>query len=166
MPQAPDQRPAVERVKPPETIIRIANPIFGWILISPLHGLVDEHLLLLHFRGRKTGRAYTVVAGHRTVDGRLGVLTNSGWRVNFRGGAPVEVTLEGERRRGRADLVENPEEVARVYTNLIEEYGYEKAGRRLGIRINVGRPPAHEELLDLVRRSGLSLVTIDLDATS
>ncbi len=163
MPGSDDKRPAVERVKPPETVIKIANPIFGRILRSPLHGLVDEHLLLLHFRGRKTGRDYTVVAGHRTVDGRPGVLTNSGWRVNFRGGASVEVTFKGERRPARAELVENPEEVARVYANLIEEYGYEQAGRRLGIRINVDRPPTREELLDLMRQSGLSLVTLDLD---
>ena len=163
MPQAHNHRPAVERVKPPDAMVRVANPVFGWILKSPLHGLVDEHLLLLHFRGRKTGRAHTVVVGHRNIDGQLGVLTNSGWRVNFRGGAPAEVTLEGERRRAHAELLENPEEVARVYANLIEEYGHEQAGRRLGIRINVDRPPTHEELLDLMRRSGLSLVTIDLD---
>src|SRR5215211_7399351 len=88
------------------------NPIMRRILGSPLHGLVDEHLLLLHYRGRRTGRAYTVVAGQRVIGGQLGVLTNSGWRLNFRGGAPVGVTLKGELRRGRADLVENPEEVA------------------------------------------------------
>jgi hypothetical protein len=62
--------------------------------------------------------------------------------------------------------VENPEEVARVYAKLIGEYGYERAGRRLGIRINVDRPPTHEELLDVIRRSGLSLLIIDLDTTS
>ena len=163
MPQANGQPPAVERVKPPEAMVRIANPIFGWILRSPLHGLVDEQLMLLHFRGRNTGRAYTVVVGHRNIDGRPGVLTNSGWRVNFRGGAPVEVTFEGERRSGHAEIAEDPEEVARVYARLIERYGYEKAGRRLGIRINVDRTPTREELLYVVRRSGLSLVTIDLD---
>ena len=90
-------------------------------------------------------------------------MTNSGWRFNFRGGSPVELTLKGRLRRGHADLVENSEEVARVYASLIEEYGYEQAGRRLGIRINVDRPPTHGELLDAIRRSGLSLVTLDLD---
>ena len=109
MPQAPEQRPAVERVKPPEAMIRIANPVFNRILRSPLlHGLVDEHLLLLHFRGRRTRRAYTVVAGYRDIDGRPGVLTNSGWRFNFRGGAEVGVTLKGERRRGPAGHQDQP----------------------------------------------------------
>jgi len=119
--------------------------------------------MLLHFLGRRTGRAYVVAVGRRTIDGRLAALTNSGWRVNFRGGAPVEVTLGGELRRGDAELVEDPEEVARIYANLIEEYGREKAGRRLGITINVDRTPTHEELVDAIERSGLSMIAIDLD---
>jgi glyoxylase-like metal-dependent hydrolase (beta-lactamase superfamily II) len=154
--------PAVERVKPPEAIIKVGNPIFGWLLRSPLHGLVDEHLMLVRFRGRKTGRSYTLPVGRRTTDGRLGVLTNSPWRDNFRGGASVEVILRGELRRGRAELVEDPDEVARIYADLIEEYGHEQAVRRLGIRINVDRAPTQEELVDVIERSGLSFVAIDL----
>ena len=118
--------------------------------------------MLIRFRGRKTGRSYELPVGRRTIDGRLGILTNSPWRLNLRGGAPVEVILEGELRLGRADLVEDPDEVARIYANLIEEYGHERAGRRLGIRINVDRMPTHEELVDAIERSGLSFVAIDL----
>jgi hypothetical protein len=112
MPRTNDQWSAVERVKPPEAMVKVANPIMRWLLESPLHGLVDKHLMLLRFRGRRTGRAYVVAVGRRTIDGQLAALTNSGWRVNFRGGAPVEVTLEGENRRGDAELVEDPEEEA------------------------------------------------------
>ena len=157
-----EKRPAVERIRPPEAIIKVGNPIFDWLLRSRLHGLVDEHFMLVRFRGRKTGRSYTLPVGRRTIDGRLGVLTNSPWRVNFRGGAPVEVILEGELQRGRAELVEDPEAMARIYANLIEEYGHEQAGRRLGIRINVDRMPTHEELVDAIERSRLSFVAIDL----
>jgi hypothetical protein len=164
MPPTNDQRPAVERIMPPKVMVRVANPIMGWLLGSPLHGLVDKHIMLLRFRGRRTGRAYVVAVGRQTIYGRPGALTNSGWRVNFRGGAPVGVTLEGELRRGHAELVEDPEEVARVCANLIEEYGYERAGRRLGIRINVDRIPTREELVDAIGRSRLSLIAIDLGA--
>jgi hypothetical protein len=157
-----EKRPAVERAKPPEAMVKVGNPIFGWLLRSPLHGLVDEHLMLLRFRGRKTGRGYTLPVGRRAIGGQLGVLTSSGWRVNFRGGAPLEVILEGALRRGRAELVEDPDEVARLYANLIEEYGHEQAGRRLGIKINVDRMPTHEELVDAIERSGLSFIAIDL----
>jgi hypothetical protein len=85
MAETEEKRPAVERIKPPEAIIKVGNPIFGWLLRSRLHGFVDEHLMLMRFRGRKTGRAYTLPVGRRVIDGRLGVLTNSPWRVNFRG---------------------------------------------------------------------------------
>jgi hypothetical protein len=156
-------RHVVERVQPPEALVRVGNPILSWLLRSPLHGLVDEQLMLLHFGGCRTGRIYTVVVGRRNIYGHLGTLTSSGWRVNFRGGTEVEVTLEGKRRRGHAELVEDPDEVARLYGNLIEEHGLEQAARRLGIRINVDRMPTHEELVDVVRRSGLSFITIDLD---
>ena len=162
MAETKEKRPAVERVKPPEAIIRAGNPIFDWLLRSRLHGLVDEHFMLLRFRGRKTGHSYTLPVGRRTIHGRLGVLTNSRWRANFRGGAPVEVVLEGALRRGRAELVEDPHEVARIYANLIEEYGHEQAVRRLGIRINVDRAPTQEELVEAIERSGLSFVAIDL----
>jgi glyoxylase-like metal-dependent hydrolase (beta-lactamase superfamily II) len=162
MAESKESRPAIERIIPPKAIITVSKPIFGWLLRSRLHGLADEHFMLLRFRGRKTGRAYEVPVGRRTIDGRLGVLTSSPWRVNFRGGAPVEVILEGELRRGRAELVEDPEEMARIYADLIDEYGHERAGRRLGIRINVDRAPTHEELVEAIERSGLSFVAIGL----
>jgi len=164
MPQTDASNPAVERVIPPKAIIRIANPLFRWLLRGPLRGLVDEHLLLLRFRGRKSGRHYEVVVGRRNIGGRLVVLTTSPWRLNLRGGVvEVEATIEGERRRGRAEIEEDPEEVAHVYANFIGEYGYEQAGRRLGIKINVNRMPTHEELVDAIERSGLSVITIDLE---
>jgi hypothetical protein len=165
MPQTDASNPAVERVIPPKAIIRIANPLFRWLLRGPLRGLVDEHLLLLRFRGRKSGRHYEMVVGRRNIGGRLVVLTSSPWRLNLCGGVvEVEATIEGERRRGRAELEEDAEEVAYVYANLIEEYGYEQAGRRLGIKINVDRMPTHGELVDAIKRSGLSVITIALES--
>lgn len=52
--------------------------------------------------------------------------------------------------------------MARLYADLIKDYGYEQAGRRLGIRINVEQAPTHEELVDVIERSGLSFLAIDL----
>ena len=73
--------------------------------------------MLLTFKGRKAGRIYTVVVGRHEVNGKLIVplgTTGRQWRLNFRGEAPVHVTVEGKPRRGWAELVENPEEVARA----------------------------------------------------
>ena len=60
-------------------------------------------------------------------------------------GAPVEVTLGGRRRSGRAELFEDPDEVARLYEGLLDRIGTENA-RRVGLRVNVDRKPTREEL--------------------
>ena len=73
------------------------------------------------------------------------VLSASRWRFNLRGGAPVEVMPGGIRRAGRAELVEEPDEVALVYEALLERVGL-KGAQRVGLRVNVDRKPTREEL--------------------
>ena len=124
---------------------------------------MGEHLLLLHLTGRTSGRALDVPVAYRPAgDGRLLVLTSSRWRVNLRGRPDVEVTLRGSRRPVVAELVEDPDAVAEVYAGLIDEVGHTKAGRRMGLRINVDRTPTHAELVEAAQRDGLSLVYLDV----
>lgn len=153
---------AVDRVHPPGWLMRLVNPVTRWLLSSRFHPRVSEALLLLHYSGRRTGRAYTVPAGYHWIDGQLSLLTNSGWRHNFEGGCDIEVTYRGERRPAFAELVSDPAEVASLYHDMIGELGVEQAQRRLGIRVNVDRAPTRDELRDAVVRSGLSVVRLDL----
>ena len=161
-------RPAVQRVQPPKAPYNVVNRVLGWVLSSPRRASrVGEHLLLLHLTGRKTGRRIDVpVAFRNASDGRLLVLTNSPWRVNLRGRSEVEVTLRGRRSPAVAELVEDADAVALVYQALISEQGHAKAGRRMGIRINVDRVPTREELVDAARRDGLSLIYLQLRGTA
>ncbi|MBQ1074633.1 nitroreductase family deazaflavin-dependent oxidoreductase [Micromonospora sp. C31] len=157
-------RPAVERIRPPEAPYKVVNRVMRWLLSSPRRAArVGRHLLLLHVTGRKSGRALQVPVAYRSAgDGRLLVLTNSRWRVNLRDRPQVEITLRGTRRAAVAELVEDPERVARVYRDLIRQAGYAKAGRRMGIRINVDRVPTHEELVEAAAREKLALVYLDV----
>lgn len=157
---ATSTRPAVERVHPPRALILPLNRLFRRLLSSPRSARgIGKHLLLLHMTGRRSGRALTVPVGYRQGgDGRLLLVTDSVWRLNLRGRPEVEVTLLGRRRPATAELVEDPEAVARVYGDLIREVGYKNAGRRLGIRITVDREPTHEELVQAAKRHGMSLV--------
>lgn len=159
-------KPAVERMQPPDVLWKyVVNPVMRRLLKARTHTLVDDQLALLAYRGRKSGKDYEVPIGYHWIDGRPKVLTNSRWRANFRGGHPLRVRFRGEWRTGTGNLVEIPEDVARVYAQLIEEVGWKKAARRLGIRINVDRAPTHDELVDAVRREGLSILDLDIGAT-
>lgn len=165
---ASTSRPAVERVTPPKAPYQVVNRVMRWLLSSPQRSKrMGEHLLLLHLTGRTSGRALEVPVAYRpTADGRLLVLTNSRWRVNLRGRPDVEVTLRGSRLPAVAELVEGPDVVASVYARLIDEVGHKKAGRRMGIRINVDRAPTHHELVEAARRDGLCLVYLHLSSAT
>lgn len=153
-------RPAVERTTPPLLLVKIANPVLRRLLASPLHGLLDRHLALLHLTGRRTGRRFDIPIGYHDIDGVTTVFTNSTWRCNLRGGADVELTFRGRRRPAYATLVEDPDTVAGVYGGIIERLGWQSAQRRLGITIHVRRTPTIDELRDAIRVAGLSLVHI------
>jgi hypothetical protein len=152
----------VERAIPPAVVTRVATPLLRTLLRSPLHRAVDGTVLLLHVPGRKSGRVYDVVVAHHDLPEGRTVFTNSPWRTNLRGGADIDVTWQGRRRRTHVDLVEDPGAVADAYAGRIALFGWEAAQRRLGIRITVGRAPTREELLDAARTLGLSLVRVDV----
>jgi len=151
-------RPAIERRHPPTALIRLVNPIAHRLVAR---GAGTGQLLVLHYAGRRTGRRFDVPVGYHLVGGETLVLTNSGWRHNFRGGRDIEVTFRGRRQRARALLVDNADEVAAVYDRIIRDLGVKQAGRRLGLRINVDRPPTPAELRDAIDRCGLSIVRIE-----
>ncbi|MFC4148493.1 hypothetical protein ACFO0M_19745 [Micromonospora mangrovi] len=135
-------------------------------LAGPAPGPMGERLVLLHFRGRRTGRDLEVIAGlHRLGDG-LFIATGSRWRHNFAGGAHAAMTWRGRRRPVELRLVDSFDRTVAGYTHLINEYGRAGAERRLGITINVDRAPTDEEVRDAVRRCGLSLVEVRLEEES
>ena len=161
------ERPAVQRVQPPKGPYVVVNRVMRWMLSSPRRARrMGGSLLLLHLTGRKTGRVIDVPVAYVRVGERLVVLTTSVWRVNLRGRPEVEVTLHGRRLGARAVLVEDPDAVAQVYGARIAELGHAKAGRRMGIRINVDRTPTHEELVEAARRDRLSVIYLTLAGDS
>jgi hypothetical protein len=149
-PQAEDQ-PYVASFEPAarfKPLFRIGNAVLTPILRSRLAARMPD-LALLAFRGRKTGRRYTVPVGYHVVDDRGAVLTASGWKANLRGGADVEVTRGGEPRPMRALLVEDPDEVADVYLALLARVGA-KRGTRVGVKVAGDRLPTHQEMVRAV----------------
>ncbi len=150
----------VERVYPPKLMFMVANPIMKWMLSTRLGKRVND-LALLQFKGRKTGTDYKLVSAIHQVDGRAALLTNSGWRHNFAGGHPVTATIGGEKFEMVGTLQAQPEAVARVYAEKIKELGQTGASRRLGVKIDGPDEPTLEQLTDLTRDVGLSVIYLD-----
>jgi deazaflavin-dependent oxidoreductase (nitroreductase family) len=143
--------------------MRLGNPLMAR-LASRSGGKMGDQILVLHFTGRKTGKSYRTPVGYHRIDGRVAMVTSSKWRHNFRGGADVKVTIKGQTIPARAELMSDPPAVASLYEQFIDEIGWEKAGRQLGIKINVDRRPTRQELEEMIARSGTSIVWVDLEA--
>jgi F420H(2)-dependent quinone reductase len=152
----------IQRTAPPRALIRLANPAVRALLRSPLHGLLDRSVLLLHVTGRKTGRVYAIPVNYIDIDGRLTVITVAPWRLNLRDSSDVAVTWRGRRRRMHALLDEDPASVAVTCRQIIDKLGWPRAARQLGISVPGGRVPT---LLDLkAASSGYNLSVIKLTA--
>jgi len=151
---------SIRKNVPPAALVRAINPLARLLLRSPLHGLLDPAVLLLHVTGRKTGRRYDIPIGYASVEDRLILVTVARWRVNLRGGADVEVTWHGRRRPMHALLDEDPAAVAVAYDSVIRDLGWQKAARQLGITTADGLRPTLLELRVAAQAYGWSVVTL------
>src|SRR5437773_250566 len=77
---------------------------------------------------------------HRSGE-QLYVLTAAPWRLNFRGGTTVEVTLDGTTTVMHGELEEDPRATAETYVGRIAELGVKRAQRDIGLKIHVPRTP-------------------------
>lgn len=94
----------------------LVNPVIRTLLRSPLHHLVSGNITVLHFTGRKSGRALSTPLSYTRRGNTLWLLSsqNTRWWVNFRGAdAPVEVELAGQRVAGTAHLLEGDSDALR-----------------------------------------------------
>ena len=95
-------------------LMKIGNTLIGWLLHSPLHGLMSRTTMLISFTGRRSGKRYTTPVGY-TQTGNLIRTTsqrNRVWWRNFEGSAPVKLTLRGKNRSGTATALTEESAVA------------------------------------------------------
>ncbi len=138
-----------ERRKPPRWLFRyVVNPVMRTLLRSPLGrrlGNDDTGIMLLSFRGRKTGRVYSTPVAYHRQDGDLLVFTDDPWWRNLKGGARVRMLVAGRKAAGRAVPVTDEEEVLHTTMHLIRTHGVGHA-RRLGLNLPADHHPTVEDL--------------------
>jgi deazaflavin-dependent oxidoreductase (nitroreductase family) len=90
---------------------RFGNLFVIGLLRSPLHRLASGSLLLITYRGRGSGRRFTIPVMYAEREGTLTIFVGHPeqkmWWRNLRVGAEVEVRLRGRRLRGQAEVVDD-----------------------------------------------------------
>ncbi|GAB1692666.1 nitroreductase/quinone reductase family protein [Krasilnikovia sp. M28-CT-15] len=150
----------IGRRLPPQRLINLLNPVVRAALRSPLHGAMDDALLILHITGRKTGHRYDIPVGYVELDGRLIVVTQHSWRANLRGGTDIEVTHAGHRRTMHADLDDAPASVAATLQRMTEKIGWKGTRRQTGLTTEPGRIPTVSQLEEAVHEYHLATVVL------
>ncbi len=147
--------PTVRTRPPPARLMRFMNPFMRAAIRSRL-GRRMEPLAVLRFSGRHSGGRRDIPAGVHDVEGVPCVFTDRPWRLNFRGGADVIVMRAGQARSGRAELVDDPDQVGRALAVAVRHAG----ARKLGLAVAEGHQPTAEELAVV----GRSMIRIHFDA--
>jgi hypothetical protein len=133
-----------------DRMTRIANVFMRPLLRSSAAKGIHE-LALLSFVGRRSGTRYEVPVEYHELDGEPLILTAHPWKANLRGGADVELVHEARRVPMRAQLIEDPDQVASIYEALIEQIGIANAkATKIGLEVLGEGMPTHEEIREAV----------------
>ncbi|OBH84185.1 hypothetical protein [Mycobacterium sp. E2989] len=155
-----EQSYAIDAGHPPSAVLRIVNPMLGFLLRTPLAGPARKQLMVLSFTGRKTGRPFSLPVSAHVIDGDLYALTGAPWKQNFRGGAPAQVVFDGKTTAMRGELIRDREIVSNLYLRCAQSYGVQRAQRMIGLKFRDQRIPTRDEFAEAVDRMHLGAVRL------
>lgn len=132
----------------------VMRPLIGSRLGRRLGGV-----MLLEFRGRRSGTLRRVPVNFHLVDGVPMAFTSAPWRHNFAGGAQVRVTHRGQVHETTGCLVTmTPEEMG---TAVHKSLATGASAQRMGIRTARGHDATAAELAALGPTLGTSVIRLD-----
>ena len=153
-------QPAVTVSHPPAALLRAVNPLLRFMLRTPVMGSMRKAMMVLSFTGRKSGRRYSIPVSAHLISNELYALAGAPWRLNFRGGAPVEVLYGGKTTTMHGELIEDPSTVAELSRRCAENYGVKAAQRMMGLGFRDQRIPTTEEFAAAVTANHLGAIRL------
>ena len=103
-------------------MMKAVNVPMRAMLGLPFPTPLSRNLTLLHYTGRKTGKAYRQPISYaRESDATLLTPGGGKWTLSLKGGAPVRLVLRGKRVAARPDVLTNPVEVQRAFAVIVRE---------------------------------------------
>jgi len=106
----------------PKIFGNLVNSFVNTILNSPLHALMSEHSLAVHYMGRESGRQASFPAYYYQSGDSYYILVekNEDWWRSLKGGAIVKVIIKGSEHRGWAEAVQDESKLKVILGKLLE----------------------------------------------
>lgn len=145
----------IKTQRPPDWLFKnLINPTIKAILRSPLHGILSGNLLILHFQGRKTGKAYSTPVGYHRLDEKTVLLmTRSPWWKNLNNAEEILLRLAGKDSLASAEVITDKTIVWDYISRFLKE---NPDPRRIGIMLSKDSSP------EVIRQAASDLVAIRL----
>jgi hypothetical protein len=153
-----EQSPAVSTAHPPETLLKVMNPAVKLLLRTPLAGGLGRQMMVLNFKGRKSGRHFSVPVSAHKLDNALYALANAGWTANFTEGATADVLHAGKTTQMRGELIRDPATVADLAHRAAQSYGAKTAQRIMGLKFRDDSVPSLAEFTEAAQREKIRAV--------
>ena len=118
--------------------------LLKYVLRSPLHGIFSKSLMLLEYRGRKTGRVYSTPVSYLREGDVVTAFTDSPWQRNLLGGAPVTVYLKGKAVAGFAEVIDDRDAVTEALTHHLRHVRFD--ARFYGVNFDTDGQPIREQV--------------------
>ena len=117
----------------------LVNPMLRVLLRSPLHGLLSDSILLLTYRGKKSGKQYTLPVQYVRIGQTFYILPGlperKTWWRNLTGGAPVDLWVRGEKLAAQAQAVSGRQDESDLVDGLIAYFTrFPAAAQARGLR--------------------------------
>lgn len=153
-----DQAAAVTADHPPEKLLRMVNPMLRVLLGTPLAGPLRNQLMVMNFKGRKSGRQFSIPVSAHHIGGALYALGSAGWKHNFSGGADAEIVHQGKTMKMHGEVISDPAVVAELAHACAEDYGVKKAQTMMGLKFRDNRIPTVAEFREGIAREKIVAV--------
>jgi hypothetical protein len=145
-----EQSNAITISTPPKAVVRAVNPILSLLLRTPFAGAARNQLMVVDFKGRKSGRHYSIPLSAHLIDHTLYAMTGASWKNNFRDGATARVLHDGKTTTMRGELITDKAQVTDLYARCVESYGIKRAERAMGLGFRDHQMPTHDQFAEAV----------------
>lgn len=96
----------VQQRQPP----KFMNSVMAWLMRTPLHRMMSKHIMLISFRGRKSGKLFTTPIGYLRRGSTVECFTDHTWWRNLVERPDVILLIQGKRYAGTAEVIRDDKE--------------------------------------------------------
>jgi deazaflavin-dependent oxidoreductase (nitroreductase family) len=100
-------------------LMKRVNVPMRFVLGLPFPTPLSSRLMLLHFTGRKTGRAYRQPVSYVRDEDILLTPGGGKWKLNLQAGEPVTIRLRGRDVTARPQFVRDPDQVDGLLRHML-----------------------------------------------